>query len=56
MTTSKIFKELTAEEIEKVIKNLYGNHTKIEGCRLLKGGLFNTTYFEKRILIVWALS
>jgi aminoglycoside phosphotransferase (APT) family kinase protein len=47
MTTSKIFKELTAEEIEKVIKNLYGNHTKIEGCRLLKGGLFNTTYFVK---------
>lgn len=47
MTSSRIFKELTAAEIDKVIQNLYGSHTKIEACRLLKGGLFNTTYYVK---------
>ena len=47
MPISKIFKELSAEEIDKVIQNLYGTGSKILDCRIMKGGLFNTTYFVK---------
>ena len=47
MATSKIFKELTPAEIGRVIANLYGSDTKILDCRLMKGGLFNTTYWVK---------
>jgi len=47
MTSSRIFKELNSAEIDKVISNLYGSDTRITGCSLLKGGLFNTTYHVK---------
>jgi aminoglycoside phosphotransferase (APT) family kinase protein len=47
MATSKIFKELNSAEIGKVISNLYGSNSKITDCRLLKGGVFNTTYLVK---------
>jgi aminoglycoside phosphotransferase (APT) family kinase protein len=47
MTTLKLFKELSQAEIEAVIANLYGSTAKMTECRLLKGGLFNTTYHIK---------
>ena len=47
MATSRIFKELTNSEIDKIISNLYGSDTKIIDCSLMKGGLFNTTYLLK---------
>ena len=42
---SQIYKELTKNEIEKIAVDLYGNDSEITECRLLKGGLFNTTYY-----------
>jgi aminoglycoside phosphotransferase (APT) family kinase protein len=47
MTISRIFKELTPTEIDRVIAHLYGSGTKILDCSLMKGGLFNTTYLVK---------
>jgi aminoglycoside phosphotransferase (APT) family kinase protein len=47
MTTLKLFKELSQAEIEAVIANLYGSAARISECRLMKGGLFNTTYHIK---------
>ena len=47
MTTLKLFKELSRAEIEAVIANLYGNAARISECRLMEGGLFNTTYHIK---------
>ena len=47
MASSKIFKELTKTEITKVVSGLFGSNTRIITCRLLKGGVFNTTYFVK---------
>jgi aminoglycoside phosphotransferase (APT) family kinase protein len=44
MTTLKLFKELSQAEIETVIANLYGSAARMTECRLLEGGLFNTTY------------
>ena len=42
---SQIYKELTKNEIDKIVIDLYGNDSEITECRLLKGGLFNTTYY-----------
>jgi len=42
---SRIYKELSSMEIDRVITDLYGNNTKITECRIMKGGLFNTTYY-----------
>lgn len=47
MIKSNIFKELTSPEIERVVGNLYGSGAKIVECQLMKGGVFNTTYFVK---------
>ena len=47
MSTSRIFKELIFAEIDKVMSNLYGSDTIITNYRLMKGGLFNTTFFVK---------
>ena len=47
MTISKIFKELKRVEIDQVIAKLYGSDTRITSCKLMKGGLFNTTYLVK---------
>ncbi|WMJ23901.1 phosphotransferase [Paludicola sp. MB14-C6] len=44
MSQSKIYKELTQSELEKIITDLYGNQTKLVSANILKGGLFNTTY------------
>jgi len=47
MMTLKLFKELSQAEIEAIIANLYGRSARITECKLLKGGLFNTTYHIK---------
>lgn len=47
MTPSRIFKELNSAEIAKVMSNLYGSDTAIIDCRLMEGGVFNTTYLVK---------
>ena len=47
MITSRIFKELNNTEIQRIIEDLYGSNSRITECRLLKGGLFNTTYHVK---------
>jgi aminoglycoside phosphotransferase (APT) family kinase protein len=47
MASSKIYKELTREEIIKVVSDLFGNDIRIVDCSLLKGGVFNTTYLVK---------
>lgn len=44
---SLIYKEITQAEMQKIAADLYGSRTKIEEARLLKGGLYNTTYFVK---------
>jgi len=44
---TKLFKELAPAEIERVIRNLYGNSAVINECRLLAGGNMNTNYFIK---------
>jgi aminoglycoside phosphotransferase (APT) family kinase protein len=44
MAVSRIFKELSRVEIERVVAKLYGGSAAIRECRLMKGGLFNTTY------------
>ncbi len=44
MTRSKIYKELTTDEINKIMMDLYGNECQIKEYHILKGGLFNTTY------------
>jgi aminoglycoside phosphotransferase (APT) family kinase protein len=44
MTSLKLFKELSQAEIEAIIANLYGSAARMTECRLLEGGLFNTTY------------
>lgn len=41
---SIIFKELSQPEIEKIVTDLYGSGTQLRTCRILKGGLFNTSY------------
>lgn len=47
MSKSKIYKEITSEEINMIIMDLYGTNTDILHHNVLKGGLFNTTYFVK---------
>ena len=47
MAASRIFKEISRAEIKNVVANLYGSDTKIKGFRLMKGGVFNTTYLVK---------
>jgi len=47
MSKSKIYKELTNEEIHSIVIDLYGTNTLINYYNILKGGLFNTTYFIK---------
>jgi aminoglycoside phosphotransferase (APT) family kinase protein len=47
MTRSKIYKELKEEELNKIVTDLFGAKTKISRYNILKGGLFNTTYFIK---------
>jgi aminoglycoside phosphotransferase (APT) family kinase protein len=47
MTTLKLFQELSQAEIEAVIANIYGSAARMTDCRLLEGGLFNTTYHIK---------
>lgn len=42
-THSKIFKEISDEEAEKIIRHYFPT-SKINSISLLKGGLFNTTY------------
>lgn len=44
---SLIYKEISQAEIEKIAADLYGCQTVVEEARILKGGLFNTTYFVK---------
>ena len=41
---SKLFKPLTREEIDAIVKDYWGPLPSPMGCTLLKGGLFNTTY------------
>lgn len=47
MSKSKIYKELNENEIKKIVFDLYGNKEGITNYKILKGGLFNTTYFVK---------
>lgn len=42
--TSKIYKELRKEELNKIIENYFGMGIKFKE-RLISGGLFNTTYY-----------
>lgn len=42
--TSKIYKELKKEELNKIIENYFGIGIKFKE-RLISGGLFNTTYY-----------
>ncbi|KJU71134.1 phosphotransferase family protein [Clostridium baratii] len=42
--TSKIYKELKKEELNKIIENYFGMGIKFKE-RLISGGLFNTTYY-----------
>jgi len=42
---SRIFKELSDREIERIVADLYGHDAKLTECRLMKGGMFNTTYY-----------
>lgn len=41
---SKLYKPLTTEEIEAIVEEYWGVLSRPLGCKLLKGGLFNTTY------------
>ena len=43
----RLFKELSRGEVDRVIADLYGSGAVIRDCRLLKGGVFNTTYLVK---------
>ncbi|MDY3207212.1 fructosamine kinase family protein [Clostridium baratii] len=42
--TSKIYKELKKEELNKIVENYFGIGIKFKE-RLISGGLFNTTYY-----------
>ncbi len=44
MTKSKIYKELNNNEIRDICFDLYGFDTIIDSYKILKGGMFNTTY------------
>ncbi len=44
MLNSKIYKEISKQEIEKIVVDLYGSKSKLLSSEILKGGLFNTTY------------
>ena len=45
MVKSKIYKELTEEQLSEIVKDLYGTEAEITHYSILKGGLFNTTYY-----------
>jgi aminoglycoside phosphotransferase (APT) family kinase protein len=47
MSKSRIYKEITADDINKISKDLYGSDTSVLEYSILKGGLFNTTYYVK---------
>jgi aminoglycoside phosphotransferase (APT) family kinase protein len=44
---SKIYKELEFSDLQKIVKDLHGETAVITKHHILKGGLFNTTYFIK---------
>lgn len=44
MTVSRIYRELSSKEIEKAVTGLFGSSSVVTDSRLLKGGMFNTTY------------
>ena len=44
---SRIYQEISSAEIAKIACDLFGNNVKVEKTSLLKGGLFNTTYYVK---------
>lgn len=45
-TTSKIYKELTKNELTKIMENYLGKEVKFDS-KLMSGGMFNTTYHIK---------
>lgn len=47
MSSSKIYEEITKEQLCTIAIDLYGTDTTLTRCHILKGGLFNTTYFVK---------
>ncbi|WP_028546126.1 phosphotransferase family protein [Paenibacillus taiwanensis] len=47
--TSRIYEELTSEQITKIMTETFDLHTKVSSCSLLSGGLFNTTYLIQTI-------
>lgn len=47
MSASRIHQDLSFDEIARVITHIYGINAKVYATKLLKGGLFNTTYLVK---------
>jgi aminoglycoside phosphotransferase (APT) family kinase protein len=47
MNNSFIRKEIDSAELIKIAKDLFGNSTTVVASKLLKGGMFNTTYYVK---------
>lgn len=47
MAKSRIYEEITIHQISKIVKDLYGTGVKEISYNILKGGLFNTSYFVK---------
>lgn len=47
MASSNVFKELTGDQIHRIVCDLYGFEVHILKYNILKGGYFNTTYFIK---------
>lgn len=45
MIGSRIYKDLTTSELNKINTGLFGSSAKINESRLLRGGMFNTTYY-----------
>lgn len=42
---SKLYQSLTEEQVRRIMRDVFGPEVAIEQISMLKGGLFNTTYF-----------
>jgi len=45
MEISKLFKSVSTKQIHEVMTDTFGPRTEVKQIRLMKGGLFNTTYY-----------
>lgn len=46
---SRIYKEITIKDTQKIVQDIFGWNTEIKTFKILSGGMFNTTHFIETV-------